>query len=102
MEEKIKPLLTVSAIAIVAIVGIVLFVNTTTTGAISSQQKIPYSTVFGPQPINPCSNANCPTGTIAEVIGTNPYTNEIMCQCQMPQKMFYETPSYVVAKPMNR
>lgn len=86
-----------SAIAIVAVIGVVLFVNSTTTGMISGQQKIPYATVYGPQEwSNPCKTVKCPEDQIAMPVGVERYTNRVTCVCHQKYLPYYEMPAYVV------
>lgn len=96
MEDQ-KTILTLTVIAIVAIAGIVLFVNSTTTGMISGQQKLPYAWVYGPQEWNnPCKVVQCPENQIAMPVGIERYTNRVTCICHDKYTPYYEMPSYII------
>jgi len=91
-----KTLLSVSLIAAIAIAGMVLFVNSETTGMISGQQKIPYSYVYGKQAnTNLCVFMECPNGAHGMPIGIERYTNRVYCVCPTEPIPHYEMPGYV-------
>ncbi len=93
-----KPIMALTVIAILAIAGLVLFINSETTGMISGQQT-PYGWVYGQYPTfdqNPCEAAlTCPDGGIALPVAMTKYTNQVYCQCPKHTVPYYEAPSYV-------
>lgn len=91
-----KPLLALTAIAAIAIFGMVLFVNSETTGMLSGQQKIPYAYVYGKHAdTNMCVFMKCPGGAHGMPVGIEQYTNRVVCRCPKEPIPYYEMPAYV-------
>ncbi len=91
-----KPLLALTAIAAIAIFGMILFVNSETTGMLSGQQKIPYAYVYGTQSsTNLCILMKCPNGAHGMPVGIELYTKRVVCRCPTEPIPYYEMPAYV-------
>ena len=93
-----KPLTAIAVVALLAVAGIVLFINSETTGMISGQQT-PYGWVYGQYPRfdhNPCEAVmQCADGGIAMPVAMTRYTNQVYCQCPKHTVPYYEAPAYV-------
>ncbi|MBW3004984.1 hypothetical protein KY310_04080 [Candidatus Woesearchaeota archaeon] len=91
-----KPILAITLIAAIAIAGMIIFVNSETTGMLSGQQRIPYAYVYGKQAnTNLCVFMKCPNGATGMPLGIERYTNRVYCACPKEPIPYYEMPGYV-------
>lgn len=93
-----KQILTLFLLAAVTMLGMLALADSTTTGMLSGQQRIPYSYVYGKNTYyNPCTFMECPYGT-GMPIGVEKYSGRVYCGCTQEPARYYETPAYVTTK----